>query len=104
MAKANTPGSVHAYEVCVILNAGLDEKKAGNLLDSYLKIITDESGVIHKTDSWGRRKLAYEINKHNEGLYFIVNFSASAATTDEFARRLGLEENTIRFKVFRNEA
>lgn len=104
MAKANTPGTVHAYEVCVILDAGLDEKKAGNLLDSYLKIITDDSGVVHKTDGWGRRKLAYEINKKKEGFYFIVTFSATSATTDEFSRRLGLDENTIRFKVFRNEA
>jgi small subunit ribosomal protein S6 len=104
MAKPNTAGNKHAYEVCVIVDGLLDEKKATSLLDKYLEVITNDGGTVEKTDNWGRKKLAYEINKKTDGIYFVVDFTSTAATSDEFARRIGLEEDILRYKVFRNEA
>ncbi|MDR0950606.1 MAG: 30S ribosomal protein S6, partial [Candidatus Ancillula sp.] len=60
-------------------------------------------GTIDGKDVWGRKTLAYEIKKNKEGIYIIVNFHATSATTDEFARKLGLDELTLRYKVFRSE-
>jgi small subunit ribosomal protein S6 len=103
MSRPNAAGNVHAYELCVIFDGGLDEKKAQTLLDKYLEVITNEGGSIGKIDPWGRKPFAYEINKKTEGIYFVVEFNATSATSDEFQRRLNLDEATVRFKVFRGD-
>lgn len=101
MSKPNVAGSAHSYEVAIILDAAFDEKKATTLIEKYLKVVKDGEGTVDKIDVWGRRELAYEINNHKEGTYLFVNFTAKSEVTDEFARRLGLEESVIRYKVFR---
>jgi small subunit ribosomal protein S6 len=103
MAKPNEAGSKYVYEVCVIIDGTLDDKKAATLLDKYLEVITSEGGTVETTDVWGRRKLAYPIQKKTEGIYIIANFTATSATTDEFARKLGLDEEVLRYKVFRSD-
>jgi small subunit ribosomal protein S6 len=89
------------YEVAIIFHPELDDKKANVLVDKYLEIVTENNGTVEKIDIWGRRSLAYPIKKQTEGTYVIVNFSATSETTNEFTRRLGLDEQTLRYKVFK---
>jgi small subunit ribosomal protein S6 len=102
MAKPNVAGSAHAYELCVIFDASLDDKKAILLIEKYLEIITDDGGTIEKIDTLGRRKFEYEINKKTEGVYVIVNFTCTSDTTNELVRRLALDKSTLRHKLFRS--
>lgn len=108
MAKPNIAGTAHQYEVAVILNPALDEKKSQALISKYLKVVEEgangKPGTVEKSDFWGKKSLAYEIQNHKEGFYVIVNFTADSDTTNEFARRLGLDESVIRYKVFRKNA
>jgi small subunit ribosomal protein S6 len=101
MAKPNKPGSKHPYEICVILDADLDEKKSAQLLDKYLEIVTNDEGSVDKIESLGRKTFEYEIKKRTEGIYLVANFTCASITTDEFVRRLGLDESVLRYKVFR---
>ena len=80
----------HQYELMVILNPEIDERQVAPSLDKFLKVITNDGGSIENVDIWGRRRLAYEIQKKTEGIYAVVNFTATSATTQELDRQLNL--------------
>ncbi|MGV9194188.1 30S ribosomal protein S6 [Microbacterium sp. MC2] len=87
----------------VILDPEVDERQVAPKLDGFLKVITDGGGSIDNVDIWGRRRLAYEIQKKTEGIYAVVNFTATAEATQELDRQLGLNEQIMRTKVLRAE-
>jgi small subunit ribosomal protein S6 len=93
----------HQYELMVILDPEIDERTVAPSLDKFLNVIRTDGGTIDKVDVWGRRRLAYEINKKAEGIYAVVNFTASSAATVELDRQLGLSEAVMRTKVLRAE-
>ncbi|MGK3951929.1 30S ribosomal protein S6 [Microbacterium sp. I2] len=93
----------HQYELMVILNPEIDERQVGPNLDKFLKVITNDGGSIDNVDIWGKRRLAYEIQKKTEGIYAVVNFTASSAATQELDRQLKLSEQIMRTKVLRAE-
>ena len=93
----------HQYELMVILDPEIDERQVAPNLDKFLKVITNDGGSIDKVDVWGKRRLAYEIQKKNEGLYAVVNFTATSEATQELDRQLKLSEMIMRTKVLRAE-
>ena len=93
----------HQYELMVILNPEIDERQVAPSLDKFLKVITNDGGSIDKVDIWGKRRLAYEIQKKTEGIYAVVNFTATSAATQELDRQLNLSEQIMRTKVLRAE-
>jgi small subunit ribosomal protein S6 len=93
----------HQYELMVILNPEIDERQVPTILDKFLKVITADGGSIDNVDIWGKRRLAYEIQKKNEGVYAVVAFTATSAATQELDRQLKLSEQVMRTKVLRAE-
>ncbi|MFC4138193.1 30S ribosomal protein S6 [Microbacterium bovistercoris] len=93
----------HQYELMVILTPELDERQVAPNLDKFLKVITNDGGSIDKVDIWGKRRFAYEINKKTEGIYAVVNFTATSEATVELDRQLKLSELVFRTKVLRAE-
>ena len=93
----------HQYELMVILSPELDERQVAPSLDKFLKVITNDGGSIDNVDIWGRRRLAYEIQKKTEGIYAVVAFTATSAATQELDRQLKLSETVMRTKVLRAE-
>ena len=91
------------YELMVILDPEVDERTVAPSLDKFLNVIRNDGGTIDKIDIWGRRRLAYEIDKKTEGIYAVVNFTATAETTQELDRQLNLSEQVMRTKVLRAE-
>jgi small subunit ribosomal protein S6 len=87
----------------VILNPEIDERQVAPNLDKFLKVITNDGGSIDNVDIWGRRRLAYEIQKKTEGIYAVVNFTSTAEATQELDRQLNLDERIMRTKVLRAE-
>lgn len=92
---------MRAYEVMVIIEPSLDERTVEPSLDKYLNVIRKDGGSVESVDVWGRRRLAYEIRKNNEGIYAVINLTAEPDTVKEFARQLGLNESILRTKVHR---
>ena len=92
---------MRAYEVMVILDPSLEERTIEPSLDKYLNVIRNDGGTIENVDIWGKRRLAYEIQKKNEGIYAVVNFTCEPATAKELDRQLGLNESILRTKLFR---
>jgi small subunit ribosomal protein S6 len=93
----------HQYELMVILNPEIDERLVPAALDKFLKVITADGGSIDNVDIWGKRRLAYEIQKKTEGVYAVVAFTATSAATQELDRQLKLSEQVMRTKVLRAE-
>lgn len=93
----------HQYELMVILDPEIDERTVAPSLDKFLNVIRSDGGTVDNVDIWGRRRLAYEIQKKAEGIYAVVNFTANAAATQELDRQLKLSEAVLRTKVLRAE-
>ena len=91
----------YQYELMVILDPEIDERQVAPKLDGFLKVITGDGGTIENVDVWGKRRLAYEIQKKNEGIYAVVNFTATSEATQELDRQLKLNESVLRTKVLR---
>ena len=69
--------SAHKYELMFIADPAMDERSLKKLTDQYLEVVTKEGGSVDNIDVWGRRKLAYEIDKHKEGNYVVASTPAS---------------------------
>jgi small subunit ribosomal protein S6 len=93
----------HQYELMVILDPEIDERTVAPSLDKFLNVIRNDGGTIDSVDIWGRRRLAYEINKKSEGIYAVVQLTANPAATVELDRQLKLSEAVMRTKVLRAE-
>jgi len=96
--------ALRAYEVMVILDPSLEERTVEPALDKYLNVIRKDGGTVASVDVWGRRRLAYEIQKNAEGIYAVINLNAEPDTVKEFNRQLGLNESVLRTKVLRPTA
>lgn len=94
---------MHQYELMVILDPEIDERTVAPSLDKFLNVIRNDGGTIDKVDIWGKRRLAYEINKKSEGIYAVVDMTSTAAATVELDRQLKLSEAVMRTKVLRAE-
>ena len=92
------------YEVMYIINANVEEEKRTALIETLGKIITDHSGTITKTNEWGMRDFAYEIDDMTKGYYVVVSFEADNACVKEFDRLMRINPNVVRFLITRDEA
>ena len=93
----------HQYELMVIINPEIDERQVPTTLDKFLAVITNDGGSIENVDVWGKRRLAYEIQKKTEGIYAVVNFTSTSDAAQELDRQLKLNEQIMRTKVLRSE-
>jgi small subunit ribosomal protein S6 len=95
--------NVRAYEVIYILRPDLEEEATKELVDRLSAVITANGGEELKVNEWGKRKLAYEIEKLNEGYYVLLNFNGEAETVSELERNMKISENVIRFLTVKVE-
>ena len=95
---------MRAYELMVILDPNLEERTVQPSLDTYLNVVRNDGGSVDNVEVWGRRRLAYEIDKNAEGIYAVVNLQAEPATVKELDRQLTLNESVLRTKVLRPDA
>jgi small subunit ribosomal protein S6 len=92
------------YEVMVILDPNLEERTIAPSLDAFLSVVKKDGGSVDKVDIWGKRRLAYEIDKHAEGIYAVIDLQAEPASVLELDRQLNLNEAVLRTKVLRPAA
>jgi small subunit ribosomal protein S6 len=95
---------MRTYELMVILDPNLEERTVQPSLDTYLNVVRNDGGTVDNVEVWGRRRLAYEIDKNAEGIYAVVNLQAEPATVKELDRQLTLNESVLRTKVIRPDA
>ena len=94
--------SARQYEVMVILDPELEERTVAPSLDAFLNVVKQDGGSVGKVDIWGRRRLAYEIDKRSEGIYAVLDITCTPAAVAELDRQLNLNESVLRTKVLRH--
>jgi small subunit ribosomal protein S6 len=91
------------YEMMIILDPSLEEQTVHPSLDQFLTVVKSGGGSVDKVDVWGRRRLAYEIDKKTDGIYAVIDMLAEPDTVRELDRQLGLNEAVLRTKILRPE-
>ena len=86
------------YELMVILDPELEERTVAPSLDKFLDVVRKGGGSVENVDIWGRRRLAYEIEKKTEGIYAVVDMKATPEVAKELDRQLNLNESVLRTK------
>ncbi|MCI1260777.1 MAG: 30S ribosomal protein S6 [Tetrasphaera jenkinsii] len=92
------------YELMVILDPEIDDRQVGPTIEKFLTVVKNDGGTVDKLDVWGRRRLAFQIKKKDEGSYVVANFTSEPATAKELDRQLGLSEAILRTKLLRADA
>ena len=89
------------YELVYVMNPNAGEEAVDGLHAQVEEIITTRGGQIDKTDNWGRRRLAYEIDRHKEGTYVLELFNGTGEIVGELDRRLKVADNILRYLIVR---
>lgn len=95
---------MNKYELCVVLSAKLEDDERTAVLDKVQKLVTRFGGTITNIDEWGKKKLAYEIQKMKEAYYYFVQFDADATAPIEIENRIRIMDNVIRYLCVRADA
>jgi small subunit ribosomal protein S6 len=90
------------YEKVMILDANLDDSATEETVTKIRDMIIKQGGEIFNTENWGRRKLAYELNKHQKGNYFLLTFKAPPTTILELEKLCKVTDTIIKFMVVRH--
>ena len=92
---------MQSYENIVVIKPQLSDEQVVELLDKAKKLITDNGGEILVEDKWGRRKLAFPIDKAREGYYAYTKFKAPAPTIEKLSRHFRVLDTILRVTTFR---
>ena len=95
---------MNKYELAVVVNAKLEDEERAAVLENVKGLITRFNGVINDVDEWGKKTLAYEIQKMNEGYYYFIHFEADGSVPAEIESRVRIMDNVIRYLCVRQDA
>ena len=88
---------MRAYECLYIVHPGADGSELESSAAKYSEIITTRDGSVQKVDNWGKRKLAYPINKFPDGNYILIRFEAEPEAIEELEFRLRVDDRVLRY-------
>ncbi|RIV20132.1 30S ribosomal protein S6 [Alicyclobacillaceae bacterium I2511] len=89
------------YETMVVINSEMEDEQTAELVAKYTTLITEQGGQEPQVQEMGKRRLAYDIQKHHEGYYVLWQYAAGTDFTRELERTLRLEENVLRYLTVR---
>ena len=95
---------MNKYELTVVLNAKIEDEERAAALEKVKEYITRFGGTITNIDEWGKKRLAYEIQKMKEGYYYFIQFDAEPTAPVEIENRVRIMENVIRYLCVKQEA
>lgn len=88
---------MNKYELAIIINGKLDEETRDSALEKVKGYVERFGGTITKIDDWGKRRLAYEIDKIKEGYYYFIYFESDAEAPNEIEKRVRIMETVLRY-------
>ena len=94
---------MRAYELLLILNPTLNEEDRSTVMERINTLIKENGSEFDSVEEWGKRKLAYEINKLNDGDYVLYKFKAEPANIAEIDRVLSITDAVVRFIIVRSD-
>ena len=94
---------MNKYELALVVSAKLDNEGVAAVVDNAKQLIERFGGQVSEVGEWGKRKLAYEIQKQTEAFYFFVQFEADTTAPAEIESRMRIMENVLRYLVIRKD-
>ena len=91
------------YEVIAIAKTDVSEEDLTAIMDRSSNIITERKGVIAKAEKWGKRRLAYEINKQKDGVYFFIDYAGDGSIVAEMERNFKIDDRILKFMTVTKE-
>ncbi len=95
---------MNKYELAVVVNAKIEDDARTATIEKVKEYITRYNGTITNVDEWGKKKLAYDIQKMSEGYYYFIQFDAEADCPAEVERHVRIMENVLRYLCVRQDA
>ena len=95
---------MNKYELAVVVNAKIEDEERNASLEKVKALIERFGGAITNVDDWGKKRLAYEIQKMKEGYYYFIKFDAEGTAPAEIEKRIRIMDNVIRYLCVKDEA
>lgn len=90
------------YESIIIVKPTIDKKQEKSIEEKYTKLIK-KNGTLTKAENIGKKKLAYEVQKHKEGIFFRFEFESDSEFISELERQYRIDDNVIKFMTVRED-
>ena len=94
---------MNKYELAVVVSAKIEDDERSAVVDKSKALIERFGGTITNVDDWGKKRLAYEIQKMKEGFYYFIQFEAESSAPAEIESRIRIMDNVLRYLVVKNE-
>ena len=94
---------MNKYELAVVVSAKIEDDERAATIERVKEIITKHGGTITNVDEWGKKRLAYEVQKMREAFYYFIQFEGEATVPAEIESRIRLMENVVRYLVVRQD-
>ena len=91
------------YEIMILIDSDVDERQVPELVKKHSDTIIKDGGTVDNTEIWGRRRLAYDINKKSEASYAVLQVTCEPFAVQEMDRLMSIDEKIVRTKVLRLE-
>lgn len=95
---------MNQYELALVVNAKIEDEARLATVESVKELIARFGGTITNIDEWGKKRLAYEIQKMKEGYYYFIKFESESTCPGEIEQRLRIMESVIRYLCIRQDA
>ena len=92
------------YELAVVVSAKLEDDARAEVIEKVKALVTRFGGNITDVDEWGKKRLAYEIQKMKEAYYYFIHFESETTTPGEFEERIRIMDGVIRYLCVKQEA
>ena len=92
------------YELAVVVSAKLDDDARAEVIEKVKALVTRFGGNITDVDEWGKKRLAYEIQKMKEAYYYFIHFESETTTPGEIEERIRIMDGVIRYLCVKQEA
>ena len=95
---------MNKYELAVVVSAKIEDDERAQVIEKVKALVERFGGQISDVDEWGKKRLAYEIQKMKEAYYYFTHFESDAETPSEIEQRIRIMDNVIRFLCVRQDA
>ena len=95
--------SMNKYELAVVVSAKIEDEERAAVVDKCKALVERFGGVITEVDDWGKKRLAYEIQKMKEAYYYFIRFDAESTVPGEIESRIRIMDNVIRYLVVKQD-
>ena len=94
---------MNKYELALVVNAKIEDEARDAVVEKAKGYITRYNGVISEVEEWGKKKLAYEIQKMHEGYYYFIQFEADPSAPAELESHMRIMDNVLRYLIVRKD-